>query len=95
MAYPFVQMPALGQFIRRVCGDYGCTREKGFVTLFGPDGKSRVSALSRGENCKRKVVVLPEEPEKPHVKICEEAPGDRRLYSVKFSVHWSGLHIPW
>ena len=59
MAYPFVEMPTVGQFVRRACDDYGCTHEKGAVTLFGPDGESRVSALSRGENGERKVVVLP------------------------------------
>lgn len=59
MAYPFAQMPTLGQFVRRACSDYGCTHEKGSVTLFGPDGESRVSALSREENGERKVVVLP------------------------------------
>lgn len=59
MAYPFVQMPTLGEFIQRACREYGCAHEQEMVVLVGPDGETRVSTLSHGEDGEKRTVVLP------------------------------------
>lgn len=69
-------MPTLDEFIRRARGNFGCRYEPDAVTLLGPDGESRVSMLSRGENGERHIAILPqlagEERLTPHVlrSIC-------------------------
>lgn len=58
-AYPFVQMPTLGEWIHRACDEYGCTLQEGVVTVQGPDGISHPSVLSRETANKTFSVVVP------------------------------------
>lgn len=59
MAYPFVQMPTIDEFINRARADYGCTFRPGAITLFGPDGKSQLSTLSCEVDDETRSVALP------------------------------------
>ena len=58
-AYPFAQMPTMGEFIDRAKQDYGCEHEQDAIGVIDQDGEKRLSILRRTHENMQYTVVLP------------------------------------
>lgn len=59
MAYPFIQMPTLGEFVARVISEYQAQIKE--IDISGPRGPVKVRVLIRtGKDTKTKIAVIPD-----------------------------------
>ena len=47
MAYPFAQMPSLGEFVGKACSNHDCVKKQTRATVLGPRGRAPSEYLER------------------------------------------------